>query len=193
MVFCPWVVVVIDLLLHRKKILMLKDSITGLIDFFYPPFRKYMNLQTFRYAVCGGGNTLLDIFLYWLSFHYIFHQADIHVPIFGAISAKIAAFLFAFAISFPTGYLLNKNIVFPGSSLHGRVQLFRYFVLVVICITLNYVCITLFVDEFGIYPTVAKALTTIIVVSFSYLTQKKFTFKIENAEEKSSATPTDNK
>lgn len=159
---------------------MLKDYICGLIDFFYPPFRKYMNLQTFRYAVCGGGNTLLDIFLYWLSFHFIFHEAVVHTPV-GAISAKIAAFLFAFAISFPTGYFLNKNIVFPGSSLQGKVQLFRYFLLVVVCIALNYIFITLFVDRFGIFPTVAKALTTVIVVSFSYLTQKKFTFKIENA------------
>ncbi|WP_315822477.1 hypothetical protein [Paraflavitalea speifideaquila] len=46
---------------------------------------------------------------------------------FVTISAKIAAFLIAFAISFPTGYFLNRNIVFPGSTLQGRVQLFRYF------------------------------------------------------------------
>lgn len=187
-----WVVVVIELLLHRKKILMLKDYITAVIDFFYPPFRKFMPLQTFRYAACGGGNTLLDIFLYWATFHFVLKGQDLNLSVV-TISAKIAAFLIAFAISFPTGYFLNRNIVFPGSTLLGRVQLFRYFVLVVICIVLNYVFITLFVDRFGIYPTVAKALTTVIVVSFSYLTQKKFTFKIENAEDESSATTPDNK
>lgn len=192
MVICSWVVVVIELLLPRKKILMLKDYIIAVIDFFYPPFRKFMPLQTFRYAACGGGNTLLDIFLYWVSFHFILKEQDLNLS-FVTISAKIAAFLIAFAISFPTGYYLNKNIVFPGSTLLGRVQLFRYFVLVVICIVLNYVFITLFVDRFGIYPTVAKALTTVIVVSFSYLTQKKFTFKTENAEDGSSAPATDNK
>lgn len=171
---------------------MFKDSIIGLIDFFYPPFRKIMNLQTFRYAACGGGNTLLDIFLYWVAFHFVLNGQDLHLP-FVTISAKIAAFLMSFAISFPTGYFLNKNIVFPGSSLHGRVQLFRYFLLVVICIVLNYVFITLFVDRFGIYPTVAKALTTIVVVSFSYLTQKKFTFKIENAGDETPASATEGK
>lgn len=151
-----------------------------------------MNLQTFRYAACGGGNTLLDIFLYWFSFHFILKGQDTHL-LFVTISAKIAAFLIAFAVSFPTGYFLNKNIVFPGSSLLGRVQLFRYFLLVVICIALNYVFITLFVDRFDIYPTVAKALTTVIVVSFSYLTQKKFTFKIENAGDESPASVTEGK
>lgn len=181
-----------QLLLQRKKILMLKDYIIALIDFFYPPFRKFMTPQTFRYAACGGGNTLLDIFLYWVAFHFVLRGQDLHLPLV-TISAKIAAFLISFAISFPTGYYLNRNIVFPGSTLLGRVQLFRYFLLVLICIALNYIFITLFVDRFNIYPTIAKALTTVIVVSFSYLTQKKFTFKIEHAEGDSSATATDSK
>ena len=157
---------------------MLKDYIIAIIDFFYPPFRKYMTPQTFRYAACGGGNTVLDIFLYWVAFHFVLKEHDFVTPV-ATISAKIAAFLMAFAISFPTGYYLNRYVVFPGSTLQGRVQLFRYFVLVLICITLNYIFITLFVDKFGIYPTIAKALTTIVVISFSYLTQKHFTFKIE--------------
>ena len=54
----------------------------------------------------------------------------------------------------------------------------RYLMLVLVCILLNYVFIKLFVEQFGIYPTPAKMLTTIIVVSFSYLTQKHFTFRV---------------
>lgn len=168
---------------------MLKDYIIAFIDFFYPPFRKVMTPQTFRYAACGGGNTLLDIFIYFISYNYVLNKEIVHTPL-GAISPYIAAFLIAFAISFPTGFYLNRNIVFPGSTLRGRIQLFRYFILVVICIVLNYVFIKLFVEQFGIYPTVAKMLTTIIVISFSYLTQKHFTFKIQNAEEEFSATAT---
>lgn len=156
----------------------MKNHVVRVIDFFYPPFRRIMPLQTFRYAACGGGNTVLDIFLYFISYNFILQKQVLYTPI-GAISPYIAAFLISFAVSFPTGYLLNRYIVFPGSSLKGRVQLFRYFVLVLICIGLNYVFIKLFVEKFGIYPTVAKMLTTIIVVSFSYLTQKNFTFKKE--------------
>jgi putative flippase GtrA len=51
--------------------------------------------------------------------------------------------------------------------------------LVVICLFLNYIFIKLFVEQFHIYPTVAKILTTVIVVAFSYVTQKNFTFKAE--------------
>lgn len=140
-----------------------------------------MPLQTFRYAACGGGNTLLDIFIYYISYNFILDKQVVHT-FMGAISPHIMAFLISFAVSFPTGYLLNRFIVFPGSTLKGRVQLFRYFLLVVVCIGLNYIFIKLFVEQFHFYPTVAKIFTTVIVVSFSYLTQKQFTFKVETVK-----------
>lgn len=156
---------------------MPKEFIISAIDFFYPPFRKFIPLRTFRYAACGGFNTVLDIVLYFISYNFILQKEVLYTPIV-SISPHIAAFMMAFCISFPTGFLLNRNIVFTGSTLRGRVQLFRYLVLVLVCILLNYVFIKLFVEQWGIYPTPAKILTTIIVVSFSYLTQKHFTFRI---------------
>jgi putative flippase GtrA len=51
-----------------------------------------------------------------------------------------------------------------------------------ICLLLNYIFIKLFVEQFHLYPTVAKILTTVIVVSFSYLTQKNYTFRVERNE-----------
>lgn len=137
-----------------------------------------MPLQTFRYAACGGTSTMLDIVMYWFSFNYILHKENVHLGLW-TISPHVASIFIAFCISFPTGFILNRYIAFPGSTLHGRIQLFRYFVLVIICIALNIVFIKLFVEQFHIYPTIAKILTTIIVVCFSYVTQKNFTFKIE--------------
>jgi putative flippase GtrA len=162
---------------ENRPVKMFKESITATIDFFYPPFRKFMPLQTFRYAVCGGTNTVLDIFIYFLSYNFVLAKQIVYTPL-GAISPYIAAFLIAFAITFPTGFYLNRNIVFPGSTLRGRVQLLRYFLLVIVCIVLNYVFIKLFVEQFHIFPTVAKMLTTIIVISFSFVTQKYFTFRV---------------
>ncbi len=158
---------------------MPKKEIISIIDFFYPPFRKFISLQTFRYAVCGGTNTMLDIFVYFLAYNYILDKQILHL---GFISFKphIAAFIISFLISFPTGFMLMRYVVFPGSVLHGRVQLFRYFLLVLTCIILNYIFIRLFVERFHLYPTVSKIITTVIVVSFSYLTQKNFTFKAQN-------------
>ncbi|HZE83043.1 MAG TPA: GtrA family protein [Puia sp.] len=150
--------------------------IISFIDFFYPPFRKIMPLQTFRYATCGGANVFVDILSFTISYNFILHKQDVNLG-FMVMKPYIASIVMAFCVSFPTGFFLMKNIVFTGSTLNGRVQLFRYFVLVIICLLMNYIFIKLFVERWGIYPTMAKILTTIIVVSFSYLTQKNFTFK----------------
>ncbi len=152
------------------------NLVTSSIDFFYPPFKKFLNLQTFRYIVCGGTNTFIDILIYFISYNFILHKQVIFLG-FIAIKPHIMAFIMSFIISFPTGFYLNRNVVFTGSTLRGRVQLFRYLLLVVICVILNYVFIKLFVEQFNIFPTVAKILTTVIVVSFSYVTQRYFTFK----------------
>jgi putative flippase GtrA len=137
-----------------------------------------MPIQTFRYLACGGGNTLLDILLYFISYNYILEKRVVDLG-FTAISPHIAAFLIAFCISFPLGFWLMRSIVFTESTLRGRVQLFRYFLLVAVCILLNYAFLKLFVEQWGIYPTPSKMLTTVIVVSFSYLTQKHFTFRVK--------------
>ncbi len=153
------------------------NKVTSLIDFFYPPFRKILNLQTFRYIVCGGTNTFLDILIYFISYNFILHKQVVFLGPVIAIEPHIMAFFISFLVSFPSGFYLNRRVVFTGSTLRGRVQLFRYLLLVIICIILNYVFIKLFVEQFSIYPTVAKMLTTVIVVSFSYVTQRYFTFK----------------
>ena len=160
--------------------LFMKKLVIGILDYFYPLFQRLMPRQTFYYAACGGANTLLDILVYFISYNFILDKQVVDLG-YLAISPHIAAFLVSFAISFPVGFLLNRYIVFPGSSLKGRIQLFRYFLLVLVCIVLNYIFIKLFVEQFYIFPTVSKILTTIIVISFSYLTQKHFTFKVESS------------
>lgn len=157
---------------------MAKKLIISFIDFFHPLVSKWMPLQTFRYAACGGANTLLDIVMYAIAYNFILHKQDLSIGFF-VFKPHIASIIIAFLVSFPTGFFLMRNIVFTQSTLQGRVQLFRYFVLVVVCLFLNYIFIKLFVEQLHIYPTIAKVLTTIIVVSFSYLTQKNYTFKAE--------------
>ena len=157
---------------------MAKKLIISFIDFFHPLVSRWMPLQTFRYAACGGANTLLDIVMYAIAYNFILHKQDLSIGFF-VFKPHIASIIIAFLVSFPTGFFLMRNIVFTQSTLQGRVQLFRYFVLVVVCLFLNYIFIKLFVEQLHIYPTIAKVLTTIIVVSFSYLTQKNYTFKAE--------------
>jgi putative flippase GtrA len=162
---------------------MIRQKIIAILDSFYPPFGVIMDKKTFRYAACGGANTVLDIMVYFISYHFVLKKQILHFSFF-AISPHIAAFFMAFLVSFPTGFFLMRAVVFTDSNLRGRVQLVRYFMLVLICILLNYTLIKLFVEQLHIFPTIAKTITTVIVVAFSYLSQRHFTFRVRDVSVK---------
>jgi hypothetical protein len=55
----------------KTLVINIRNLIIPAIDFFYPPFSKIMDRQTFRYVACGGGNTLFDIILFTVTNNYI--------------------------------------------------------------------------------------------------------------------------
>ena len=153
-----------------------RSSILKTVDTFYPPFRSIMPLQMFRYAACGGANTAFDILLYSFIYNFVLRRQIVHIgPV--AISAYIFAFLVSFCITFPTGFYLSRYVVWQQTTTRKRVQLFRYFIIVSACIVLNYLFLKLFVEQFNWWPIVAKIVTSMIVVVFSYLTQRNFSFR----------------
>ncbi|WP_345233800.1 GtrA family protein [Olivibacter ginsenosidimutans] len=96
---------------------------------------------------------------------------------YAACGPHIAAFLIAFAITFPIGFYLNLYVVFEGSYLKRRIQLFRYFTVAMLCILLNYLFLKLFVEQFGWYPTPSAMTATVIVTLCSYLLQQHYSFR----------------
>jgi putative flippase GtrA len=151
-------------------------GIRGLIDIFYPPFKKYMSIQLFRYGATGAANLMFDWVLYFFLYNFVIQHRLVHLGIV-TLSPHIAAFLFTFPISFMTGFLLQKYVTFSASYLRGRVQLVRYGMVVAANLILNYVGLKILVDALGWYPTPSKMLITLIATGISYLSQKKYTFK----------------
>jgi putative flippase GtrA len=166
----------------RQHIHSARDLILPVIDFFYPPFRRLMNQQTFRYAASGGGNTLLGFLIYFVSFKYVLAEKTLHFGIY-AFKGHIAALFISFCITFPIGFFMSKYVVFSDSRMKGKVQLFRYFMICIFNLALNYILLKIFVERFQIYPVFAQIITTSIVIGFSYLAQRHFSFKAEKVEE----------
>lgn len=157
----------------------MRNLVIRILDVFYPVFKPFLSKQNYYYAAIGGANMVLDLSLYFIAYHYIFKKQVVQITEFLAFEPYIAAFIFAFLITFPTGFLLSKYIVWTESNIRGRIQLFRYLLLVIANIILNYVLLKFFIEICHIYPTPSKLLTIIIVVTFSYLTQKHFTFRVK--------------
>ena len=155
---------------------MPKDRIIQFIDFFYPPFRRIMPLQTFRYAVCGGSNTLLGLVIYTVTFKFILRERILDLG-FYAFKPHIAALFIAFCVNFPVGFLLMKFVVFHDSTIKGRIQLFRYFVIFVVSLFINYWLLKLLVELLHVYAVLAQFITTVIIVLFSYIMQRHYSFR----------------
>ncbi len=150
--------------------------INQIIDWVFPYFKGFVPKETFKYAFCGGSNTLFDLVLYFVTYNFILDKNDLHL-FFVTISPHIAAFFLVFPITFSSGFLLSKYITFTQSQLRGRIQLFRYGVTVLGSIGLNYLFLKLFVNVCHFYPTPSKLLTTIVVVIYSYFSQRHYTFR----------------
>ncbi len=160
----------------------IRHIVLSVIDFFHRPFSRWIDKQTFRYLACGGSGAALNIGVFYISYHFLFHEQDIYLP-FTMVRAAVAAAIVAFLISTPYGFLMSRYIVFQESNLKGRVQLFRYLMTVGACVVLTYFFVPFFHYTCGIYATPASILTNIVVALFSYTAQRFFTFKVKEEEE----------
>ena len=159
----------------------LQASIIQFINWFHRPFRSFIPELTFRYAACGGANTVLDILLYFLTYNFILQKEILDLG-FVSISAHISAFLLVFPITFVSGFLLAKYVTFTQSQLMGRIQLFRYALTVSGSILFNYILLKFFVEYCDLSATPSKIITTGIVIVYSFYAQKFFSFRVPSIE-----------
>jgi putative flippase GtrA len=68
-------------------------------------------------------------------------------------------------------------VIFQGSYLKRRVQLLRYFIVIIGCMVINYISLKILVETFGWYPTPSQITTTGAVILFNYFSQRHFSFK----------------
>lgn len=159
----------------------MRKALLKVIDFFYPPFSRWLPIHTFRYMVSGGTTAATGIVVYYICYNWILHQQDVHlsIPFFpNLITAPTAALAIESVITFLIGFILNKYLIFTKSDLKGRIQLFRYGSVVATNILLNYALLKVFLS-FGFYPTISKIIITAILTVFSYFSQKHFSFKVK--------------
>ena len=161
----------------------MRKAILAFIDFFHPPFKKYISLHNFRYLVTGGTTFVLGNVVYYLAFYHLFKTEEVDV-LFFTLKRGIAAYAVDFAIVIPFSFLINRYVVFTHSEVRGRVQLFRFMNLQFINILLNIFLYKFFADILQVYPTVARFVVGFLIAGFSYLYQHYFTFSVKKLGKK---------
>ena len=99
------------ILITQEKMKKIALFITKIIDFLYKPFQKLLPEQLFRYAACGGGNMVLDWFLYFITYNFIIGHELVYIHL-GVnticLTPHIATLCIVFPITLLTGFWLNK-------------------------------------------------------------------------------------
>ena len=160
----------------RKKFETVGGWIISIIDFFYPPFRKHMTIQFFRYGFTGVANVAFSQVLFFVVYNFLLRQQMLPLGLF-TLSSHIAALTISFPFSNFFGFLLQKYVTFTESELRGHVQLYRYFIIVFVNLGVNAILLKLFVEVFHFWTTPSNLLATFFCILISYFSQKKFTFK----------------
>lgn len=161
----------------------MNNWLTRTIDIFYPPFRRFITLQTFRYAVCGGANTVLGLLIFYVCFYFVFNETYYDAG-FYVFEPHSAALLVSSVVCFFVGFMLNKFVVFTSSHLRGRVQLFRYLLAFVFNLVVNYFMLKLLIEQWHWDPMLSQVITISFIIMLSYVSQKHFTFRTHKEGEK---------
>jgi putative flippase GtrA len=160
----------------RKKFISIGRRICCIIDFFYPPFRKYTTLQFFRYGFTGAANVGFSLVLYFLVYNFVLRQQVLPLGFF-TFSSHIGSLIITFPVSTFFGFLLQKYVTFTESNLRGHVQLYRYFVVAFANLGVNALFLKILVDGFHFWTTPSQVAATFFCILISYFSQKKYTFK----------------
>ena len=165
----------------RNTLTTYGNFIRTVIDFFYPPFQKYMTLQVFRYGLTGTVNLFFDWFLYFLIYNFVLHHQMLNLGIV-TLSSHIATMTIKIPIVLISGFLLQKYLTFSYSSLSGKIQLFRYSTVFLINLVINYLGLKILVDILEFWPTPSNMIVSILTIFISYFSQKHYTFKTQTAD-----------
>jgi putative flippase GtrA len=146
------------------------------IDFFYPILRRYVSVQFFRYGIVGSFNLLFDWLLYFTFYNYLLQHRMLELN-FITLSSHIAALVLKSPIVLLSGFLLQKYVTYSHSNLNAFTQFIRYSVVFVVNLLINYIGLKILVDLLSFWPTPSIMILSIITISFSYFSQKYFSFE----------------
>jgi putative flippase GtrA len=152
-------------------------TIRQLIDFFYPPFQKFMTIQFFRYGVTGTANLFFDWLLYFLIYNYLLQQQVLNLH-FVTFSSHIGTLVLKLPIVLFSGFILQKYVTFSKSASKSRIQLIRYTIVFSVNLIISFLGLKILVDIFNFWPTPSNMLVSVVTIFISYFSQKKYTFKL---------------
>ena len=140
---------------------------------------RLLQSKIFRYFLSAGLATWVDIVVYFLAYNYIYSKTDIDFLGLMVISAPTASLMLSYTAGLITNFTVTKFLVFNESELETHKQLFRYVLVAVGVLGLNYMMMSFLIRSLEWFPTVARAFSALSIGVLSFVVHRSFSFKVQ--------------
>src|SRR4051812_30708829 len=134
----------------------------------------FIKSKVVRYFLSAGVATMVDISMYFIAFNYIYQKNDILLFSHFTIAAATASLLLSYTTGLITNFIITKFLVFHESDLETHKQLFRYILVALVILALNYILMRFLIRNLEWYPTIARAFSAITIGLLSFIIHKTF-------------------
>lgn len=145
--------------------------------------KKFLRLKVVRYFFAAAVATLVDIWIYFIAFNYIYDKQNINFLGIYAFSAPTASLILSYTCGLITNFLITKFLVFTNSDLKTWQQFTRFVFVAIGVLCLNYGLMTFLINKLEWYPTISRAVSAVSVGVLSFVVHKTFSFRVSNTEE----------
>jgi putative flippase GtrA len=143
---------------------------------------KVLHSKIFRYFISAGIATIVDISVFYFSYNYLFRKVPFHINENIAFAAPTLSLILSTTCGVTTNFLITKVFVFHESTLKTHKQVFRYVLVALFVLSLNYLMMTFLIKNMGWYPTIARTFAALSIGVLSFLIHKYFSFRVNNKD-----------
>lgn len=140
--------------------------------------KTILQSKVFRYFISAGLATWVDVTVYFLAYNYLYEKTDIELFGVYTVSAPTASLILSYTIGLLTNFTITKFLVFKESELETHKQLFRYVLVALVVLGLNYLLMRILIRQLDWYPTIARAFSALTIGVLSFVVHKTFSFKV---------------
>jgi len=139
--------------------------------------KKLINNQVVRFVLSAGAGFLVDISAFYLFYHNLLTEKSYHV-----FNATVRNSTISLAISFFLGvmvnFLITRYLVFTESKLAPYKQFARFMSVATIGFFANLGAIKILIQDFNMYPPVARIVAALSLFFASFFVHKLFSFSL---------------
>lgn len=138
--------------------------------------------KVLRYFISAGIATCVDVGTYYFSFNFLFRKVDLDLAGLFVLSAPTASLFLSYSVGLLTNFTITKLIVFNESELKTRTQFFRFVLVAILVLGMNWLFMRWLIRGLEWFPTVARACSALTIGVFSFLVHRSFSFRTGGAK-----------